>query len=95
MNVSALLAISQLFPTGVRVTAGALACNVSQSVFGGTGPLVGVWLNQRTDGPYGLGVYRVLPAAVTAVTAYLAQRVFDPDHRRNPVTVAAATVESR
>jgi MFS transporter, MHS family, proline/betaine transporter len=95
MNVSALLAISQLFPTGVRVTAGALACNVSQSVFGGTGPLVGVWLNQRTGGPYGLGVYRVPPAAVTAVTAYLAQRVFDPDHRRDPVTVAAATVESR
>jgi MHS family proline/betaine transporter-like MFS transporter len=77
LAVPALLAISQIFPGPVRVTAGALAYNVSHALFGGTGPVVGVWLNDVTGGPYGFAAYLAALAAVTAVGAYLARGIFD------------------
>ncbi|MDQ0383023.1 MFS transporter [Amycolatopsis thermophila] len=80
LALPALLAISQIFPTAVRVTAGALAYNVAQSVFGGTGPIIGVWLNDRTGGPYGLAIYLAALAVVTAVAGGLARKVFDGGH---------------
>jgi MHS family proline/betaine transporter-like MFS transporter len=43
--VPALLATSQIFPAGIRVTAGGLSYNISASVLGGTAPFVAVWLN--------------------------------------------------
>jgi len=41
LAVPMLLAVSQIFPPGVRVTAGGLGYNVAASVFGGTAPLRG------------------------------------------------------
>ncbi|MGP4018462.1 MFS transporter [Saccharopolyspora sp. 5N708] len=79
LALPALLAISQIFPTAVRVTAGALAYNVAQAVFGGTGPIIGVWLNDATGGPYGLGVYLAALGLVTAIVALLARNTFDHD----------------
>ncbi|MQA04043.1 MAG: MFS transporter [Streptosporangiales bacterium] len=76
-----LLAVSQLFPGAIRVTAGALAYNVVQAVFGGTGPIVGVWLNDSTGGPDGLGIYLAALAVVTAVFSYLARRWFETPSR--------------
>src|SRR5690606_35854934 len=77
LALPALLAVSQLFPGPVRVTAGALAYNVVQAVFGGTGPIVGVWLNNSTGSPYGFGLYLAVLAAVTAAFSFLARRVWD------------------
>jgi MHS family proline/betaine transporter-like MFS transporter len=77
LAVPALLALSAVFPPSVRVTAGALAYNVAQSVFGGTGPFIGVWLNDTTGGPYGYGVYLAALALVTALVSALAHRFFD------------------
>jgi MHS family proline/betaine transporter-like MFS transporter len=77
LALPALLAISQLFPTAVRVTAGALAYNLTQAIFGGTGPIIGVWLNDVTGGPYGLGVYLAILGVVTTVVAVWARRTFD------------------
>ncbi|MEV0072564.1 MFS transporter [Amycolatopsis sp. NPDC050768] len=85
LALPALLAISQIFPTAVRVTAGALAYNVAQAVFGGTGPIIGVWLNDVTGGPYGLGVYLAVLGLVTAIVAFRARRTFDHDEAVVPV----------
>ncbi|WP_326834354.1 MFS transporter [Amycolatopsis rhabdoformis] len=90
LALPALLAISQIFPTAVRVTAGALAYNVAQAVFGGTGPIIGVWLNDVTGGPYGLGVYLAALGLVTAVVAFFARRTFD--HDETVVAAPAAVV---
>ncbi|MFI5613111.1 MFS transporter [Amycolatopsis sp. NPDC051903] len=90
LALPALLAISQIFPTAVRVTAGALAYNVAQAVFGGTGPIIGVWLNDVTGGPYGLGVYLAALGLITAVVAFFARRTFDHDEAAVPVTGAVA-----
>jgi MHS family proline/betaine transporter-like MFS transporter len=79
LALPALLAVSQIFPTAVRVTAGALAYNLAQSIFGGTGPVIGVWLNQVTGGPYGLGVYLAVLGLITAVVATRARATFDLD----------------
>ncbi|MEV8609297.1 MFS transporter [Amycolatopsis sp. NPDC051373] len=86
LALPALLAISQIFPTAVRVTAGALAYNVAQAVFGGTGPIIGVWLNDVTGGPYGLGVYLAVLGLVTAIVAFRARRTFDHDEVVVPAT---------
>jgi MFS transporter, MHS family, proline/betaine transporter len=75
--VPALLALSAIFPSPVRVTAGALAYNVAQALFGGTGPIIGVWLNSTTGSPYGFGVYLAVLALITVVGSVLARRVFD------------------
>ncbi|WIX77706.1 MFS transporter [Amycolatopsis carbonis] len=79
LALPALLAISQIFPTAVRVTAGALAYNVAQALFGGTGPIIGVWLNDVTGGPYGLGVYLAALGLITAIVLFYARRTFDHD----------------
>ncbi|MEU4667973.1 MFS transporter [Amycolatopsis sp. NPDC023774] len=86
LALPALLAISQIFPTAVRVTAGALAYNVAQAVFGGTGPIIGVWLNDVTGGPYGLGVYLAVLGLVTAVVSFYARRTFDHDEAVVPAS---------
>jgi MHS family proline/betaine transporter-like MFS transporter len=77
LAVPALLAISAIFPPAVRVTAGGLAYNVTQAVFGGTGPAIGVWLNHQAGAPYGFAAYLSALALVTAVVAYVARDVFD------------------
>jgi len=79
LAVPALVALSQLFPIAVRITAGALAYNVVQAVFGGTGPAIGITLNELTDGPNGFAVYLAALAAVTAVTAVVARSTFTHD----------------
>lgn len=90
LALPALLAISQIFPTSVRVTAGALAYNVAQALFGGTGPIIGVWLNDVTGGPYGLGVYLAVLGLITAVVAARAKRTFDHDEAPTHGTAAIA-----
>lgn len=96
LALPALLAISQIFPTAVRVTAGALAYNVTQAVFGGTGPIIGVWLNKVTDGPCGLGVYLAALGFITAVVAFVAKRTFDHDETSAPMSGAVSpTPEAR
>lgn len=76
LAVPALVALSQLFPVAVRITAGALAYNVVQAIFGGTGPAIGVALNELTGGPNGFGLYLTVLACITAVTAWLARGTF-------------------
>ncbi|BBY30005.1 MFS transporter [Mycolicibacterium sediminis] len=79
LAVPALVALSQLFPIAVRITAGALAYNVVQAVFGGTGPAIGITLNELTDGPNGFALYLAALAAITAVTAFAARSTFAND----------------
>jgi MFS transporter, MHS family, proline/betaine transporter len=91
LALPALLAVSQIFPTPVRVTAGALAYNLAQALFGGTGPVIGVWLNQITGGPYGLGVYLAVLGLITAIVAARARRTFDGDPNREVEVIAASS----
>jgi MHS family proline/betaine transporter-like MFS transporter len=77
LALPALLAISQIFPPAVRVTAGGLAYNVTQAVFGGTGPAIGVWLNHGAGAPYGFAGYLCALALVTTVVAAVAKPIFD------------------
>ncbi len=73
--VVAVLAIPAL-GLAAQGTAGGLAYNVTQAVFGGTGPAIGVWLNHRAGAPYGFAAYLTALALVTAV-AYVGRDVFD------------------
>lgn len=70
LAVPSLLAVSQIFPPSIRVTAGGLSYNISQSVLGGTAPLVAVWLNSSLDSHIGFAYYLILAGLVTIVIAF-------------------------
>lgn len=65
LAVPLLLAVSQIFPAGIRVSAGGLSYNISQSVLGGTAPLVAVGLNELFGSSLAFSAYIVLAALVT------------------------------
>ncbi|MGA8115338.1 MAG: MFS transporter [Actinocatenispora sp.] len=75
MAVPSLLAVSQIFPARIRVTAGGLSYNIAQSVLGGTAPLIAVWLNSASGTSLFFASYLVLAALVTlAITLVYAKR---------------------
>jgi hypothetical protein len=53
LAVPILLAASQIFPAGVRATAGGFSYNMSSSILGGMAPFVAVWLNSVTGNSFG------------------------------------------
>jgi MFS transporter, MHS family, proline/betaine transporter len=67
LAVPALLAVSQIFPAGIRVTAGGLAFNVSASLLGGTAPFVAVALTGASHNSLGFSAYLVFFAVLTLV----------------------------
>src|SRR5262249_32834076 len=73
----AFVALSQMFPVAVRITAGSLGYNVVQTIFGGTGPVIGLSLNDITGGPNGFAIYLAMLAAITAIAAWFARAAFD------------------
>jgi MHS family proline/betaine transporter-like MFS transporter len=75
LAVPLLLAVSQIFPAGIRVSAGGLSYNISQSVLGGTAPLVAVALNEAFGSSLAFSAYIVLAALVTlAIVLTVGQR---------------------
>lgn len=67
LAVPALLAISQIFPAGIRVTAGGLSYNISASVLGGTAPVIAVWLNGVSHNSLLFSAYLVFYGILTLV----------------------------
>lgn len=63
--VAALLV--EIFPTSVRYTGMALACNVAAAVFGGTAPAVITWLVQTTGENTVAGVYVIASALASLI----------------------------
>lgn len=93
LAVPVLVAMSQIFPGASRVTAGALAYNVSQALFGGTGPMIGVWLNHSTGSSYGFAIYLAALCVITVIAAYVARAIFErSDHSDTDTAAPAARV---
>ncbi|MBF8188358.1 MFS transporter [Nonomuraea sp. K274] len=67
LAVPALLATSQIFPAGIRVTAGGLSYNISASVLGGTAPFVAVWLNGTSETSLLFSSYLIFYGVLTLV----------------------------
>lgn len=74
LAVPMLLAVSQIFPASVRVTAGGLAYNVATSLIGGTSPFIAVWLNSITGSSILFASYIMFFALITLVIALLFAR---------------------
>ncbi|MHC8609852.1 MFS transporter (plasmid) [Paenarthrobacter ureafaciens] len=69
LAVPSLLAISQIFPAQIRVTAGGLSYNLAQSILGGTAPFIAVWLNSVTNSTLFFSSYLVFAGVVTLIIA--------------------------
>ena len=63
------LAFVNLFPPHVRATGLSIGYNVSNALFGGTAPVVAVWLIQVTDGYYALTGYLMIAMLIFIYTA--------------------------
>lgn len=74
MAVPSLVAVSQIFPAHIRVTAGGLSYNLAQSILGGTAPLVAVWLNSVSGTSTLFSSYLVAAALLTLVITLLCAR---------------------
>lgn len=78
LAVPTLLAASQIFPPGARVTAGGLAYNTSSSILGGTAPFVAVWLADLTGNAIAFCAYLMFFAVVMlAITLRYGRRWVD------------------
>lgn len=74
LAVPSLLAVSQIFPTRFRVSAGGLSYNLAASGLGGTAPLVAVALNEAFGSSLAFSSYVVLASLVTIVIMLTAGR---------------------
>ncbi len=70
----------ELFPTSVRYTGMALAYNFSAAIFGGTAPMVCVWLISRTGTYYSVAWYVMLCCVVSLIGLH-----FYKDRFREPI----------
>jgi len=90
MAVPSLLAVSQIFPAGIRVTAGGLSYNLAQSVLGGTAPLVAVTLNQAFGSSLVFSSYLVFASLVTLVIMLVFGRTWIQDSESHSGDVGGA-----
>lgn len=67
-------AMTEMFPREVRVSAISVSYNVTLGLFGGTAPLVAVWLIDRTGDDLSFAWYVVAAAAVSFLAATWARR---------------------
>jgi MHS family proline/betaine transporter-like MFS transporter len=74
LAVPALLATSQIFPAGIRVTAGGLSYNISASVLGGTAPFVAIWLNGTSKTSLLFSSYLIFYAVLTLVITLISAK---------------------
>ncbi|WP_051899332.1 MFS transporter [Sciscionella sediminilitoris] len=74
LAVPSLLAVSQIFPARIRVSAGGLSYNIAASALGGTAPLVAVGLNEALGSPLAFSSYIALAAVITIAIMLTAGR---------------------
>lgn len=61
-------ALVELFPTRVRFTGVALSYNISAGLFGGSAPLVGTWLMEKTGSFNAMSLYIIAFVALTLIS---------------------------
>jgi len=91
MAVPSLLAVSQIFPAKIRVTAGGLSYNVAQAVLGGTAPLIAIWLNSVTKSSLFFSSYVVFAAVVTLVITLVSAKGWIAESESHSGDIAAAS----
>lgn len=64
-------ALSEMFPSNVRMTAVSVGYNMAFAVFGGTAPMVATWLVGRTSDPLSFAWYMIAMAAVSLIAALM------------------------
>jgi MHS family proline/betaine transporter-like MFS transporter len=93
LAVPSLLAISQIFPAKIRVTAGGLSYNLAQSILGGTAPFIAVWLNSVTDNSLFFSSYLVLAGIVTLVITLVCAKGWIAESASHSGDIANANAE--
>lgn len=91
MAVPSLLAVSQIFPANIRVTAGGLSYNVAQGVLGGTAPLIAIWLNSITNSSLSFSSYVVFAGIVTLVITLVSAKGWIAESEIHSGDIAAAS----
>jgi len=91
LAVPMLLAVSQIFPPGVRVTAGGLGYNVAARSSAGPPPFVAVALNRGTGNSLRFALYLIVFAVVTLVIALVKGRTWVADSEEYSGDISGGT----
>lgn len=77
---TAIVAVTEIFPTTVRASAGAIGYSLPAAIFGGSAPFVGVWLTEATGSVLAPALY-IMAVAIIGLMALLLlpSPVADPD----------------
>jgi MFS transporter, MHS family, proline/betaine transporter len=62
--------LAELFPTRVRFTGMAISYNLSTALFGGTAPIVALWLLNRFHTPVAIGVYLMVMCVLAMLSMW-------------------------
>ncbi len=62
--------LAELFPTRVRFTGMAISYNLSTTLFGGTAPIVALWLLNRFHTPLAIGAYLMIMCAAAMLSMW-------------------------
>lgn len=80
------IALVDMFPREMRVTASGIAYNTGTALFGGTAPLVAAFLIERTGTPYAVPCYVAVIATISFISVFL----FYDQRRAAPYVAAPA-----
>lgn len=87
--VASSIALPQLFPASIRVTAGGFAYNTSTVLFAAAGPTFGVWINATTGTPMAFSAFLALAGLISAISATTGRKLF----RDGPAELAVKGTE--
>lgn len=70
-------ALTEMFPANIRVSAVSVGYNLTYAIFGGTTPMVAVWLIQKQHNDLAFAWYIVAAAAISLLVAWRMQDNYD------------------
>ncbi len=76
INGVVLTCLAELFPTEVRITGAALGYNISVTIFGGTAPLVALWLTKITHTDLAPAWYLMAGIALSFITILFTKETY-------------------
>ena len=70
MTASFQVAVTELFPTRYRYSGMSIAYNAGVALFGGTTPVIALWLTQVTDNSYSPAIYLIITSLITLLVVF-------------------------
>ena len=82
MTASFQVVVTELFPTRYRYSGMSIAYNTGNALFGGTTPVIALWLTQVTDNSYSPAIYLIITSLITLLVVFKMPETKNSDYFR-------------